>query len=264
VRVVGDGPRGPNPFASKASSPVQVAVVDDHALVGRLVVSLLERAGYTAALAFGETAEETWALVEQLVPQFLLLDFGLGPTQSSMDILQRAVAADMLVAGFTASDDPLEHARYLEAGAAAVVSKGCGPADLVAVVELALGGQELMSPADRHAALARLRKYRAAARRELMVFDRLTGRERETLKLIADGHGAGEIAQIWEIAMPTVRSHIHAVLTKLGVTSQLQAAAMARDTGWYGIMEGLSASSILTMADGREAGTIARQSGSTG
>jgi len=263
VRVVKSGDRSHNPFSVEPLRRAQVAVVDDHLLIGRLVVSLLERAGYTASLAFGATADETWAEVEQVAPEFLLLDFDLGLQQSSLEILRRAVESGISVAGFTGSDDVLEHATYLEAGAAAVVPKGSGPAELVAMVELALAGHELMSPSDRHSALSRLRTHRAARNRALAAFATLTSREAETLQMITEGYGAAEIAGEWDVALPTVRSHIRAVLTKLGVTSQLQAAAAARESGWYETICG-TASSILTMSKGMETGTIVRRSGSTG
>lgn len=243
--------------------PSQVAVVDDHVLVGRLVVGLIERAGYSAELAFGDSIDATWANIVEVAPEFVLLDFDLGPGQSSHDLLERVVAAGIVVAGFTASDNRLEHASYLEAGATAVIPKGCGPADLIAVVELALAGEELMSPTDRHASLARLRKHREAQRAEAAVFATLTSRESETLQLIAEGLGAQDIAEQWQVALPTVRTHIRSVLTKLGLTSQLQAAARARDSGWYARISH-SGSSILTMPTSGEAGTIARRSGSKG
>lgn len=252
-----------NPFVTEPPRPAQVAVVDDHVLVGRLVVSLVERAGYSCEFAFRETEDATWSAVMAVDPQLLLLDFDLGPGQSSTDVLTKAVGAGIVVAGFTGSDDRLEHAHYLEAGAAAVVPKGAGPADLVAVVELALAGEELMAPSDRHAALARLRKWREERRRRLAVFESLTDREAQTLVLIAEGLGAADIVEQWQVALPTVRTHIRAVLTKLGVTSQLQAAALARDSGWYARIA-QPGSSILTMPIQEEAGTIARRSGSTG
>ncbi|NND02006.1 MAG: response regulator transcription factor [Acidimicrobiia bacterium] len=263
MRVVDDSHRGKNPFVERALQRAQVAVVDDHVLVGRLVVGLLERAGYSAALALGNSIEDTWANVVAIAPDILLLDFELGPNQSSFAILERAVEAGLTVAGFTGSDDRIEQARFLEAGAAAIVPKESGPSDLVAVVELAVGGNELMAPADRHAALARLRKHREASRREAAVFELLTQREAETLLMIAEGHGAAEIAELWQVSMPTVRSHIRAVLTKLGVSSQLQAAAMARNSGWYDSTTS-QGSSILTMPYTAEPGTITRRSGSQG
>ena len=263
-RPTGSGHPGSTAFESSAGKAVQVAVVDDHVLVGRLVVGLLERAGYSAAHVYADTVGETWDAIAHLSPQVIMLDFDLGPLHSSQDILQRATGAGMVVAGFTASDDRLEHAAFLEMGAAVVVGKGCGPADLVAVVELALAGEELMSADDRHLALHRLRQHRAGQRRTMALFDSLTGREEETLRLIAGGYGAAEIADIWKVALPTVRSHIRSVLAKLGVSSQLQASAMARDSGWYENMSWKSASSILTMPNLEETGTIARRSGSQG
>lgn len=257
---MGDRPAGSIPFESSEVDEVQVVVVDDHLLIGRLVVGLLERAGYSAAHAYAETSEETWEAVVRHRPEVILLDFDLGPFHSSQSILQRATEAGIVVAGFTASDDRLEHAAFLELGAAVVVGKGCGPADLVAVVELATAGEELMSPDERHTALARLRKHRATRRQKVALFETLTGREEETLRLIAEGYGAAEIAGIWDVTVPTVRSHIRAVLAKLGVSSQLQAAAAARESGWYDEIVGGSTSSILTMPNVVEAGTMARRS----
>jgi DNA-binding NarL/FixJ family response regulator len=241
-----------------------VVVVDDHLLIGRLVVGLLERAGYSAAHAYAAATEETWDLVAGLSPQVLLLDFDLGPFHDARVILERAVKADIIVAGFTASDDRLERASFLEMGASVVVGKDCGPADLVAVVELALAGEELMSADERHSALTRLRKYRARRRKTTARFELLTRREQETLRLITEGHGASEIAGMWNVSLPTVRSHIRAVLAKLDVSSQLRAAAMARDTGWYEDQWIAPESSILTMPKIFETGTIARRSGSQG
>ena len=262
MRVVGEGPVGPNPFTAEVVSPVQVVIVDDHVLVGRLVVGLMERAGYTAAHVYSETLEATWSEIEQRSPSLVLLDFDLGPANSSIELLERAVGAGIVAAGFTGSDDVIEHARYLESGAAVVVPKASGPADLVAVVELALAGKEMMSPGERHAALSRLRKHRAAQTEALQGFSSLTAREAEALELITQGCGAAEIAERWDVSMPTVRTHIRSILIKLGVSSQLQAAAMARDSGWYDRI--VSASSILTMPTGNEKGRIARQSGSQG
>ena len=259
MRVVGDRPAGSIPFELTAVNAVQVVVVDDHLLIGRLVVGLLERAGYSAAHSYADTVEETWADIIRLSPEVILLDFDLGPVHDSGAILRRATEAGIVVAGFTASDDRLEHAAFLELGAAVVVGKGCGPADLVAVVELAIAGEELMSADERHGALARLRKHRSERRQTMALFETLTGREEETLRLITEGCGAAEIAGIWEVTLPTVRSHIRAVLAKLGVSSQLQAAASARETGWYDDMVGDSASSILTMPNVVETGTMARR-----
>lgn len=59
----------------------------------------------------------------------------------------------------------------------------------------------------------------------------LTSRQREILVLLADGVRAKEIASRLSLSVPTVRNHIHALLRRLGVNSQLAAVAKARDLG---------------------------------
>lgn len=59
----------------------------------------------------------------------------------------------------------------------------------------------------------------------------LTPRQREILALLADGVRAKEIARRLSLSLPTVRNHIHALLRRLDVRSQLEAAAKARELG---------------------------------
>jgi len=62
---------------------------------------------------------------------------------------------------------------------------------------------------------------------EALRFAQLTQREQQVLAALLDGDSAAEIAAKEFLAIPTVRSHLRAILTKLGVSSQLAAAAMA-------------------------------------
>ena len=57
----------------------------------------------------------------------------------------------------------------------------------------------------------------------------LTAREREIAALIEQGHSNKEIAERLEIGLPTVKNHVHNILTKLKATRRGQAAAMLRD-----------------------------------
>ncbi|WP_106399937.1 helix-turn-helix transcriptional regulator [Actinocorallia populi] len=86
-------------------------------------------------------------------------------------------------------------------------------------------GVLLLQPPGRCAAHAAtvLREREEEARR----FARLTRREREVMAALLEGRSAAEIAAAEHLSMPTVRSHLRAVLTKLRVTSQLAAVAMA-------------------------------------
>jgi two-component system, NarL family, nitrate/nitrite response regulator NarL len=70
--------------------------------------------------------------------------------------------------------------------------------------------------------------------RNVLEFDRLTRREEEVLSALMRGAKAREICAQSFVSMPTVRSQIRSILTKLGVTSQLAAVALAYQTGWSG------------------------------
>jgi DNA-binding NarL/FixJ family response regulator len=69
---------------------------------------------------------------------------------------------------------------------------------------------------------------------QFLGFDRLTRREEEVLSSLMRGAKAREICAQSFVSMPTVRSQIRSILTKLGVTSQLAAVALAYQNGWSG------------------------------
>jgi two-component system nitrate/nitrite response regulator NarL len=68
--------------------------------------------------------------------------------------------------------------------------------------------------------------------RQLLEFERLTRREEEVLSALMRGAKARDICVQSFVSMPTVRSQIRSILTKLGVTSQLAAVALAYQNGW--------------------------------
>jgi len=70
--------------------------------------------------------------------------------------------------------------------------------------------------------------------RQLLEFNRLTPREEEVLLALMRGAKARDICAQSFVSMPTVRSQIRSILTKLGVTSQLAAVALAYQSGWSG------------------------------
>jgi DNA-binding NarL/FixJ family response regulator len=210
-----------------------------------LFVNLLGDAGYRAVDLFSPDPE---AIVESLAairPRITFLDHDLGPAGSGLDLVGSASRHGAAVA-LTASDDRLLHATYLEAGADGVVSKTNGPSEILATVELVLAGEPITTESARQELLTGLRMARARRTRELRPFESLTQRERETLQALCDGEPAASIADRWVVSMATVRSHIRSVLVKLGVSSQLEAAALAHRTGWSSNRSGESPILMMT------------------
>lgn len=126
-----------------------------------------------------------------------------------------------------------DHARVggaLAAGAAGWVSKSAPFPTLLRAVRDLLAGRDIM-PTVRRRQLVELHQTRSAERRELLTkLDRLTQREREVLAQLAAGQRAQAVAEHFVVSLATVRTQIRAVLTKLEVSSQLEAVALFRRT----------------------------------
>lgn len=120
----------------------------------------------------------------------------------------------------------------VDAGAAWVVDKSSPIAKLTVDIARLLAGEEVLDESSRDRLTGSARREERARRARLAPFEVLTRREQQVLAELMDGHGADVIAQRASVSTSTVRSQIKAVLQKLGVNSQLAAAAMATQAGW--------------------------------
>lgn len=120
----------------------------------------------------------------------------------------------------------------LEAGAAGFLVKDTPPAQLIDALRAAVTGGAVISPMTTrrpvdHLVAARLTKEPSTP----VELERLTDREREVLEVIAHGCSNREIAARLTISELTAKTHVSRVLNKLGVSSPVQAAAIAYRTG---------------------------------
>jgi DNA-binding NarL/FixJ family response regulator len=90
-----------------------------------------------------------------------------------------------------------------------------------------------MNQGERHRLLAELRAWRARDRAEHEPYLRLSPRERDVLRALAQGGSVADIAQRAFVSVATVRTQVRAILQKLGVSSQLEAVALAHRLGWF-------------------------------
>lgn len=137
----------------------------------------------------------------------------------------RAVMPATKILMLSASPNEAAAVVALEAGCAGVVSKTLSLDDLVAAVRAAADG-ELRLDSDMLARLVpRLsRSYRAPGAD-------LTLREREVLRLVAEGMSTADMARRMFVSPNTVRNHVQSILTKLGVHSKLEALVVATRAG---------------------------------
>ena len=209
---------------------IRVMVVDDHPLVRAAIARAIAADGMVV-VAEASTAEEALALAPQLAPDILLLDIAL-PGMSGVELVRelapRLPATRIVMLTVSSADrDVMDAMRY---GASGYLTKDLSPEALVRSLRATQTG-ELVIPrrlAARLLAKALRRGAPAEAAEELPV-DRLTVRERDILRLLADGLSDRDIATALTISRRTVESHVSSILRKLDVRNRAEAARRYRD-----------------------------------
>ncbi len=172
------------------------------------------------------TAAEVVARADAFRPQCVLLDIHLGHgVGSGIELIAPMVSTGAHVVVLTAERRRSVLAEFIEAGAACWISKSAALDDVDIVLSRVIAGDAPIGRAERLTLLDELRADRATTVTTHRMLDQLTEREALVLGALIDGFSAEEIAEAHFVALSTVRSQIRAVLQKLGVRSQLAAAA---------------------------------------
>jgi two-component system response regulator NreC len=201
---------------------IRVFLTDDHTLFRQGIRTLL--GSETDIEVIGESANANDAVEKaaEVRPDVVLLDISM-PGMSSFQAIRELhkVRPDIKVLLLTMYDDEDYLAEGMEAGANGYILKD-SPAEhlLLAIREVHRGGS-YMSPK----MLAHLvDDFRSRARAEHPVprFDTLTGREKEVLKLLAEGNSVKEIANDLDLSLKTVETHKFNLMRKLDIHNKAQ------------------------------------------
>jgi DNA-binding NarL/FixJ family response regulator len=202
---------------------IRIAVVDDHPIVTDGVVANLRAAPEIDVVATGVSADDAVAIATAHTPDVLILDLELGG-RSGLDAIPgvKTASPQTRIIIFSAYAGEERVATAFERGADSYVLKGTTSDELVEVVRAVAGGGSMI-PADIAAQLARaVRQPRR---------DRLTGREREILALLAEGLSNRAAGERLGIAERTVKFHVGEILARLGASNRAQAVAIAKARG---------------------------------
>ncbi len=212
---------------------MKVLIVEDHELLAGTMAMALRQQGLEVHAAAGPSAAAVVDLARKLAPVLVLLDLDLGSTLGSgLDLIRPLIDTGARVVMVTGVADRARLGACIEAGAIGVVSKATEFSVLIDTVRRAIDGAPLMSAEERQALLEAARHRRRADHDRLAPFDALSPKERAVLVHLLAGESAETIAEKSFVSLATVRSHIRAILLKLGVNSQLAAVALARNAGW--------------------------------
>jgi DNA-binding NarL/FixJ family response regulator len=211
---------------------VRVGIVDDHALLGDLLVHMLNEKGFTAVGLQPSELGEVLRFAQDECLHVVLLDLDLGELGMSIPVIPALREAGCRVIMVTGSTERPVWGACIEAGAATVMNKSISFDELVGRVTELLDDVVEQRQTERAELLDELRRHREQQRQRLAPFAQLTDRENQVLHELMRGKSADEIAAATYVSIATVRTHIRSILQKLGVSSQLAAVALAIQAGW--------------------------------
>jgi DNA-binding NarL/FixJ family response regulator len=212
-----------------------VLVVDAHGLLASSLVVALRQAGFGRVLGLDPDSlqlDGDAGPVEPAAGDIVLIGLLYGDGRTALPLIgplaERGCRVMVMI-----SDQGLALAgECLHRGAEAVLDKAMSFERLVEVLRRLRAGGCAMTDAERAALLESIQRHNAAEQALHHPFRALTDREAEVLAALVAGRAPKQIASVKGITISTVRGHIQRVLSKLEVSSEREALAMARHAGW--------------------------------
>jgi DNA-binding NarL/FixJ family response regulator len=212
---------------------IRILVAEDHPLFRKGVISLLNSVPDFEVVGEVATGEEAVERAVELHPDLVLMDLkmpGMGGIEATREILRQSLSIRVLVVTLFEDDDSVF--MVLKAGARGYVLKDADEEEMIRAIRAVGHGETIFSPAVAERVLAFLTAPRPAAHKE--AFPTLTGREREILALIAEGHNNAAIARRLFLSPKTVGNYVSSIFTKLQVADRAGAIVRAREAGLGG------------------------------
>lgn len=196
-------------------SVTRILLADDHALVRAGIRALLEKLPDVAVVGEAADGREALALLPQLRPHLLLTDIGmqgLGGLALAAQAARDHLAVKVLILSMHANEEYVIQA--LKSGVAGYLLKDAVAAELGLALAAVARGEVYLSPAISRRVLD---AYLARASRATPPPDPLTPRQRETLRLIAEGKNTKQIAGELGLSVKTVETHRAELMRRLGI-----------------------------------------------
>jgi len=206
---------------------IRVLIVDDQPLVRSGFQLIIDARSDIELVGEAGNGNEALALAAALDPDVILMDIRM-PELDGVEATKRLVAAGARARILVLTTFDLDEYVYaaIEAGASGFLLKDVEPASLVDAIRAVAAGNTLLGPEATRRLLERF--ARPPEPREL---EGLTERETEILRLLAAGRSNAEIAVDLVVTEATVKSHVSAILRKLGVRDRVQAVVAAYEAG---------------------------------
>ncbi len=206
-----------------SQNQIRVLIVEDHQVVADGLSALLNDQPDMTVVGSAASVAESVARAEDLKPDVAVVDFRLTDgTGADAGLGIRQVRPDTKLIFLTREDSDAARFAAIEAGASAFIHKSQAASEVVNAIRTVAAGGTLFTPRT----IATLLNKRREMDSQL---ESLTPREKEVLRLMAEGTSSRNIAARLGISYTTVRTHIRSLGSKLGVHSKLEAIVKARE-----------------------------------
>jgi NarL family two-component system response regulator LiaR len=201
---------------------IRIVIVDDHPVVRQGLRFLLEQQAEIQVVGEGENSEQALKLIEEHLPDVLLLDL-LMPKMDGITAVReiKRVAPSVQIIILTSYFEDDQIFSVIKAGALSYLLKDTRSQELVAAVQAAARGESVIHP---QVAARILREMQQPSQ---VLLNELTPRELEVVTRIAHGRSNHEIAVELMIGEQTVKTHVSNILSKLHLADRTQAAIYA-------------------------------------
>ena len=198
---------------------IKILVVDDHAIMRDGIRALLNLHDDIEIVGEASEGREAVEKAQELTPDVIVMDIAM-PSMDGLEATRRITKKDprVKVLVLTQHDNKEYILSAVKAGSAGYVPKRALGSELVSAIRAVHKGDSFLYPS---AATALIEDYRQQVERK-EPYDRLTAREREVLKLLAEGHTSRETADILVISLKTVLGHRTKIMGKLDIHNRTE------------------------------------------
>jgi DNA-binding NarL/FixJ family response regulator len=211
------------------SGKIRVLIVDDHAILREGVRALLQLQADIEVAGEAANGAEAIESVARLDPDVVLMDIampGLGGIEAALELKKLGRRAKVLI--LSQYEDREYVRRLLKAGVAGYVLKKSAGAELANAIRAVHRGGLVLDP---EVARTAMEEGGAASPGTADPYDSLTDREKQVLKLVAEGRSNKEVAEVLGISVKTAMSHREHVMEKLGVHNRTELVRFALKKG---------------------------------
>ena len=208
------------------SEPIKVVLIDDHGLCRRGLAELLEARAGIRVLGTTGKPDEAMDLVRESRPDLAIMDLRMPTDGLTLLTRMRAEGIDTPVVVLTMSDSREDLARAFRAGVRGYLLKDMDPDEVIDAIRRTARGEVVVAPM-MAAKLVDLLMPTQQGTTRADYMKQLTEREREILQHLSSGKSNKAIALALHISHDTVKLHVRHILSKLGLTSRVEAAVFA-------------------------------------